>query len=147
MLFRSDIAETSLTVDGVHIVVDAGLARVPRMDVRTGLTEIVTVTSSRASADQRSGRAGRVRPGVAYRLWSRMEDSTRLPHLPAEITQVDLCGPALEIAAWGTPADALSLLDPLPPKSLASAHETLQDRKSTRLNSSHIPLSRMPSSA
>ena len=89
IVLSTDIAETSLTVDGVHIVVDAGLARVPRMDVRTGLTEIVTVTSSRASADQRSGRAGRVRPGVAYRLWSRMEDSTRLPHLPAEITQVD----------------------------------------------------------
>ena len=126
VVLSTDIAETSLTVDGVHIVVDAGLARVPRMDVRTGLTEIVTVTSSRASADQRSGRAGRVRPGVAYRLWSRMEDSTRLPHLPAEITQVDLCGVALEIAAWGTPVGNLSLLDPLPAKSLAAAHETLR---------------------
>ena len=126
VVLSTDIAETSLTVDGVHIVVDAGLARVPRMDVRTGLTEIVTVTSSRASADQRSGRAGRVRPGVAYRLWSRMEDSTRLPHLPAEITQVDLCGVALEIAAWGTPVEELTLLDPLPAKALASAHETLR---------------------
>ena len=126
VVLSTDIAETSLTVDGVHIVVDAGLARVPRLDVRTGLTEIVTVTSSRASADQRSGRAGRVRAGVAYRLWSRMEDSTRLPHLPAEITQVDLCGPALEIAVWGTPAEHLTLLDPLPPKSLAAAHETLR---------------------
>ena len=126
VVLSTDIAETSLTVDGVHVVVDAGLARVPRMDVRTGLTEIVTVTSSRASADQRSGRAGRVRPGVAYRLWGRMEDTTRLPHLPAEITQVDLCAVALEIAAWGTPVDALTLLDPLPAKSLASAHETLR---------------------
>ena len=126
VVLSTDIAETSLTVDGVHIVIDAGLARVPRLDVRTGLTEIVTVTSSKASADQRSGRAGRVRPGVAYRLWSRMEDSTRLPHLPAEITQVDLAGPALEIAAWGTPADELVTLDPLPHKSLAAAHETLR---------------------
>ena len=126
VVLSTDIAETSLTVDGVHIVVDAGLARVPRLDVRTGLTEIVTVTSSRASAEQRSGRAGRVRPGVAYRLWSRMEDATRLPHLPAEITQVDLCGVALEIAAWGTPAAELALLDPLPPKSLAAAVETLR---------------------
>jgi ATP-dependent helicase HrpB len=126
VVLSTDIAETSLTVDGVHIVVDAGLARVPRLDVRTGLTEIVTVTSSRASAEQRSGRAGRVRPGVAYRLWSRMEDATRLPHLPAEITQVDLCGVALEIAAWGTPAGELALLDPLPPKSLAAAVETLR---------------------
>jgi len=126
VVLSTDIAETSLTVDGVHVVVDAGLARVPRLDVRTGLTEIVTVTSSRASADQRSGRAGRVRPGVAYRLWSRMEDATRLPHLPAEITQVDLCGVALEVAAWGTPADELSFLDPLPAKSLAAAQETLR---------------------
>jgi len=68
VVLSTDIAETSLTVDGVHIVIDAGIARVPRLDSRTGLTELVTVTSSRASADQRSGRAGRVREGVAYRL-------------------------------------------------------------------------------
>ena len=125
VVLSTDIAESSLTVDGVRIVVDAGLARVPRLDPRTGLTEIVTVTSSRASADQRSGRAGRTAPGVAYRLWSRMEDGTRLPHLPAEITQVDLCGPALEIAAWGTPHTELRLPDPLPPRALATAHDTL----------------------
>jgi ATP-dependent helicase HrpB len=125
VVLSTDIAETSLTVDGVHIVVDAGIARVPRLDSRTGLTELVTVTSSRASADQRSGRAGRVREGVAYRLWSRIEDSTRLPHLPAEITQVDLCGVALEVAAWGTPLAQLSFLDALPEKSLRVATETL----------------------
>ena len=126
VVLSTDIAETSLTVDGVHIVVDAGLARTPRLDSRTGLTEIVTVTSSRASADQRSGRAGRVKEGMAYRLWSRIEDDTRLPHLPAEITQVDLCGVALEIAAWGTPLQELTFLDPPPEKSLKLAHETLQ---------------------
>jgi ATP-dependent helicase HrpB len=125
VVLSTDIAETSLTVDGVHIVVDAGIARVPRLDSRTGLTELVTVTSSRASADQRSGRAGRVREGVAYRLWSRIEDSTRLPHLPAEITQVDLCGVALEVAAWGTPLAQLSFLDSLPEKSLRVATDTL----------------------
>jgi ATP-dependent helicase HrpB len=125
VVLSTDIAETSLTVDGVHIVVDAGIARVPRLDSRTGLTELVTVTSSRASADQRSGRAGRVREGVAYRLWSRIEDSTRLAHLPAEITQVDLCGVALEVAAWGTPLAQLSFLDALPEKSLRVATETL----------------------
>ena len=125
VVLSTDIAETSLTVDGVHIVVDAGIARVPRLDSRTGLTELVTVTSSRASADQRSGRAGRVREGVAYRLWSRIEDSTRLPHLPAEITQVDLCGVALEVAAWGTPLAQLSFLDALPEKSLRVATDTL----------------------
>jgi len=125
VVLSTDIAETSLTVDGVHIVVDAGLARVPRLDPRTGLTELVTVTSSRASADQRSGRAGRVREGVAYRLWSRIEDSTRLAHLPAEITQVDLCSVALEIAAWGTPLSELTFLDPPPERSLKLASETL----------------------
>lgn len=125
VVLSTDIAETSLTVDGVHIVIDAGLSRTPKLDPRTGLTEIVTVTSSRASASQRSGRAGRVREGVAYRLWSRIEDDTRLPHLPAEITQVDLCGVALEIAAWGTPLDELKFLDSPPQKSLVIAHETL----------------------
>ena len=126
VVLSTDIAETSLTVDGVHIVVDAGLARTPRLDTRTGLTEIVTVTSSRASADQRSGRAGRIREGVAYRMWSRIEDSTRLAHLPAEITQVDLCGVTLEISAWGTPMENLKFLDPLPEKSLAVARATLK---------------------
>ncbi len=125
VVLSTDIAETSLTVAGVHIVIDAGLARVPRLDQRTGLTEIVTVTSSRASADQRSGRAGRLKEGVAYRLWSRIEDSTRLAHLPAEITQVDLCGVALEIAAWGTPIDQLTFLDPPPERSLRLAIDTL----------------------
>lgn len=125
VVLSTDIAETSLTVDGVHIVIDAGLARTPRLDTRTGLTEIVTVTSSRASADQRSGRAGRVRDGVAYRLWSRIEDSTRLAHLPAEITQVDLSGVLLEISAWGTPLEKLKFLDSLPDRSLKVARETL----------------------
>lgn len=125
VVLSTDIAETSLTVDGVSIVIDAGLARVPRFDARTGLTELTTVTSSRASADQRSGRAGRLGPGVAYRLWSRIEDSTRLAHLPAEMTQVDLCPVALEIAAWGTPAGDLSLIDPPGAKALATAHATL----------------------
>lgn len=125
VVLSTDIAETSLTVDGVHIVIDAGLARTPRLDTRTGLTEIVTVTSSRASAEQRSGRAGRVREGVAYRLWSRIEDSTRLAHLPAEITQVDVSAVLLEIAAWGTPLEKLKFLDPLPDRSLKVARETL----------------------
>ncbi len=125
VVLSTDIAETSLTVEGIHIVIDAGLTRTPRLDPRTGLTELVTVTSSRASADQRSGRAGRVREGVAYRLWSRIEDSTRLPHLPAEITQADLTPLALDIAAWGTPAGELSFLDAPPQRTLAMAHDTL----------------------
>lgn len=126
VVLSTDIAETSLTVEGVSIVVDAGLARVPRFDVRTGLTELATVTSSRASADQRTGRAGRLGPGVAYRLWSRIEDSTRLAHLPAEITQVDLCPVVLEIASWGTPLSDLAFIDPPPHKALESATATLE---------------------
>jgi len=125
VVLSTDIAETSLTVEGVHIVVDAGLARTPRLDARTGLTELVTVTSSRASAEQRSGRAGRVKEGVAYRLWSRIEDSTRLAHLPAEITQADLCGSALEIAAWGTPLSELTFLDTPPERNMKLATDTL----------------------
>ncbi len=125
VVLSTDIAETSLTVDGVHIVVDAGLARAPRLDQRTGLTELVTVTSSRASADQRSGRAGRVAPGVAYRLWSKIEDATRLAHLPAEITQVDLCGVALDVAAWGTPVAELAFLDQPPSRAMSLAIDTL----------------------
>lgn len=126
VVLSTDIAETSLTVEGVHIVIDAGLARTPRLDPRTGLTEIVTITSSRASAEQRSGRAGRVRPGVAYRLWSRIEDATRLAHLPSEITQTDLTGLALEIAAWGTPLETLKFLDTPPEKTIRMAIETLR---------------------
>ena len=125
VVLSTDIAESSLTVAGIRIVVDAGLARVPRLDPRTGLTELVTVTSSRASADQRSGRAGRTSPGVAWRMWSRIEDATRLAHLPAEIGQVDLCQVALEIAAWGTESDQLRFLDPPPARALALARETL----------------------
>lgn len=126
VVLSTDIAETSLTVNGIHIVIDAGLSRVPRLDVRTGLTELTTVASSRASAEQRTGRAGRVREGVAYRLWGKIDDATRLPHLPAEITQTDLTNVALELCAWGTPPDHLHFLDPPPQKLLSRAFELLQ---------------------
>ena len=127
VVLSTDIAESSLTVAGVRIVVDAGLARVPRFDTRTGMTRLTTVTSSRASADQRAGRAGRTEPGVCYRLWSKLEQQTRLAHLPAEITQVDLAGFALELAAWNArPAD-LAFLDAPPAKALDLAHELLVD--------------------
>ena len=81
VVLSTDIAESSLTVEGVRVVVDAGLARVPRLDARTGMSRLTTVTTSRASADQRAGRAGRVEPGVAYRLWSKLEQGTRRAHL------------------------------------------------------------------
>ena len=142
IVLSTDIAETSLTVEGIHIVIDAGLSRAPRLDVRTGLTELVTITSSRASADQRSGRAGRVRPGVAYRLWSRIEDSTRVAHLPAEITQADLCSLALDVASWGTPIDDLKFLDAPPPRTLALATTTLRMLHLITTDGSLTPLGR-----
>jgi ATP-dependent helicase HrpB len=126
VVLSTDIAESSLTVDGVRVVVDAGLARVPRFDQRTGMSRLTTVTTSRASADQRAGRAGRVEPGVAYRLWSKLEHGTRRAHLEAEITQVDLSGLALELAAWGTPATELRWADPPPARTLLQGTELLQ---------------------
>ncbi len=114
-----------MTVSGVRIVVDAGLARVPRHDLGTGMTRLNTVSTSRASADQRAGRAGRTEPGVAYRLWSKLEHATRRAHLEAEITQVDLADVALELAAWGTPPSELRFIDPPPARALQQGQELL----------------------
>ena len=91
-MLSTDIAETSLTVDGVRIVVDAGLAREPRFDPRTGMTRLTTVATSRASAEQRAGRAGRTEPGAAYRLWGKLEHGTRPKHRSPEILHADLAG-------------------------------------------------------
>lgn len=126
VVLSTDIAETSLTVSGVRVVVDAGLARVPRYDLRSGMTKLTTIATSRASADQRAGRAGRTEPGVAYRLWSKIEHATRRAHLDAEITQVELAGLALELAAWGTPPDQLAWCDPPPARALAQGHDLLR---------------------
>ena len=126
VVLSTDIAESSLTVSGVRIVVDAGLARVPRHDLGTGMTRLTTVSTSRASADQRAGRAGRTEPGVAYRLWSKLEHATRRAHLEAEITQVDLANVALELAAWGTPPGDLRFIDPPPARALQQADDLLR---------------------
>ena len=117
VVLATDIAETSLTVEGVRIVVDSGLARAPRFDPHTGMTRLRTVPISRSSAEQRAGRAGRMQPGVAYRLWSLIEHGTRRPHTEPEITQVDLAGLALELAAWGAPDPSrVSFLDQPSPR-------------------------------
>ena len=126
VVLSTDIAESSLTVSGVRIVVDAGLARVPRHDLGSGMTRLTTISTSRASADQRAGRAGRTEPGVGFRLWSKLEHATRRAHLEAEITQVDLAGVALELAAWGTPVGELRFIDQPPPRALQQAHELLK---------------------
>ena len=126
VVLATDIAESSLTVEGVGVVVDSGQARAPRFDPRTGMTRLQTISVSRASADQRAGRAGRLGPGVAYRLWSKMEHAARRPHLDPEITQVDLTGLALELAAWGVSDPAtLRWLDPPAPAAWSEAVELL----------------------
>lgn len=126
VVLSTDIAESSLTVEGVRIVVDAGLARVPRFDVRTGMTRLRTVSSSRSSADQRAGRAGRQGPGVAYRLWSKLEQGTRRQDLEAEITQVDLSGLALELAVWGArDPQSLRWLDAPPARAMTEGRALL----------------------
>jgi ATP-dependent helicase HrpB len=125
VVLSTDIAETSLTVAGVRVVVDSGSARAPRFDIRTGMTRLTTITTSRASADHRAGRAGRVEPGVCYRLWSKVEHGTRQAHRQPEIGEVDLAGLALELAAWGTPADDLTFITQPPPKTLRAGRELL----------------------
>jgi ATP-dependent helicase HrpB len=125
VVLATDIAETSLTVEGVRVVVDAGLARRPVFDAGTGLTRLATVPASRASADQRAGRAGRLGPGVAVRLWSKVEHAARPRFDEPEIRQGDLAGLALELAVWGTAPGDLSFLDPPPPRSLDEARRLL----------------------
>lgn len=101
VVLSTDVAETSLTVEGVRIVIDTGRTKSPRFDPRTGMTRLLTHAISKASADQRSGRAGRTEPGVAYRLWSKVEHGSRQPYIEPEIASVDLTGLVLELAAWG----------------------------------------------
>ena len=128
VVLATSIAETSITIDGVRVVIDSGLSRVPRYEPATGLTRLETVRASRASADQRAGRAGRTQPGIAVRLW-RAEQTAALPAFtPPEITQADLSGLMLDCAAFGV-ADptALKFLDTPPAAALAEARTLLRD--------------------
>ena len=126
VVLATSIAETSLTIDGVRIVIDGGWSRVPRYSPRTGMTTLATVRVTRASADQRRGRAGRQAPGVCYRLWSAAEDAALLERNTPEILETDLAPLALDLAAAGV-ADPqeLSWLDSPPLGGLASAHALL----------------------
>lgn len=126
VVLATSIAETSLTIEGVRVVVDSGLSRVPRFSPRTGMTRLETVLSSRASAEQRRGRAGRLGPGVCYRLWTEAEEAQRPEHRPPEILEADLAPLALELAVWGVsdPAE-LRWLDPPPAAAFAQARELL----------------------
>ncbi len=120
------VAESSLTVPGVRIVVDAGLSREPRTDQRRGLPALVTVRVSKAAAEQRAGRAGREAPGVVHRCWARADHAHLPDHPAAEIMVADLTAFGLELAAWGAPdGDGLALLDMPPRASMAAARQTL----------------------
>ena len=101
IVLATSIAETSLTIEGVRVVIDSGLMRVPRFEPDIGLTRLETVRVSRANADQRRGRAGRVEPGVCYRLWEEAANGGLAPFAPPEILSADLSGFALDLAAWG----------------------------------------------
>ena len=127
IVLATAIAETSLTLDGVSVVVDSGLARLAEFDRAAGTTHLVTRRASQASAAQRAGRAARQEPGVAYRLWEEAGHAGRPEFAPAEIMQADLAPLLLRLAKWGTanPA-ALPWLDPPPEASVAAARRALE---------------------
>ncbi|GAB2853713.1 ATP-dependent RNA helicase [Hymenobacter ruber] len=126
VILATSIAETSLTIEGVRVVIDGGFARVPRFVPRTGFTTLETVPVARAAADQRRGRAGRLAPGTCYRLWTEAEHHNLPAHRPPEIHTADLSSLALELALWGA-AEPTSLrwLDVPPTAAFAQAQELL----------------------
>lgn len=128
VVLATSIAETSLTIEGIRVVVDSGRMRVPRFDPVSGLTRLETVRVSRASADQRRGRAGRLEPGVCYRLGSEAEQERLAPSTPPEILSADLAELVLELARWGaTDPGTLRWLDPPPAAAWNQARELLQE--------------------
>ncbi|MBL6617935.1 MAG: ATP-dependent helicase HrpB [Reyranella sp.] len=127
VVLATSIAETSLTIEGVRIVIDCGLMRVPRFSPRSGMTRLETVRVSQASSDQRRGRAGRLEPGVCYRLWPEEAQRGLLPFTPPEILDADLAPMALELALWGADDATLPWLTPPPAASLATARALLAD--------------------
>jgi ATP-dependent RNA helicase HrpB len=125
-VLATNIAETSLTIDGVRIVVDSGLERRNVFDPASGMSRLETQRISRASAEQRAGRAGRTAPGVCYRLWGEGAERTLAAYAPAEIVSADLAPLALDLAVWGTDAADLRWLDPPPAATLAGARDLLR---------------------
>jgi ATP-dependent helicase HrpB len=126
VVLATSIAETSLTIEGVRVVIDAGLARVPRYEPDVGLTRLETVRVSRASADQRRGRAGRTEPGICYRLWDEPQTASLDPATKPEILAADLSSLVLDLAHWGVADPAsLSFLDPPPAPALTEAKSLL----------------------
>ncbi len=127
VVLATSIAETSITIEGARIVVDCGLARVPRYEPDVGLTRLETVRVSRAAADQRRGRAGRTEPGICYRLWDEPQTAALEPYAKPEILAADLSSFALDLAAWGSAPEQLAFLDPPPHAALAEAKALLAE--------------------
>jgi ATP-dependent helicase HrpB len=125
IVLATSIAETSITIEGVRVVIDSGLARVPRYEPDVGLTRLETVRVSRAAADQRRGRAGRVEPGLCYRLWDEPQTASLEPFARPEILSADLSSFALDLAAWGAGPESLAFLDPPPRAAFAEAKALL----------------------
>lgn len=128
IVLATSIAETSITIEGVRVVVDSGLMRVPRFSPRTGMTGLATVPITRAAADQRRGRAGRVAGGTCYRLWTEPQHAALLAQRPPEILEADLAPLALDLALWGVsdPAE-LRWIDEPPAAAFRQARELLRE--------------------
>jgi ATP-dependent helicase HrpB len=128
VVLATSIAETSLTIEGVRIVVDSGVARVPRYEPDIGLTRLETVRASRAAVDQRRGRAGRTEPGVCYRLWDEPQTASLAAYTQPEILSADLSSLVLDLAQWGVADPAqLAFLDPPPAPALKEARSLLRE--------------------
>src|SRR5713226_2954414 len=127
VVLATSIAETSLTIEGVRIVIDGGLMRMPRFSPRSGMTRLETVRVSQASADQRRGRAGRLEPGTCYRLWTEEAQRGLPPFTPPEILGADLAPLTLELALWGASDATLPWLTPPPAAALTAARALLSD--------------------
>jgi ATP-dependent RNA helicase HrpB len=128
VVLATSIAETSLTIEGVRIVVDCGLSRLPRYEPDIGLTRLETVRASRAAVDQRRGRAGRTEPGVCYRLWDEPQTASFAAYTKPEILSADLSSLVLDLAQWGVRDPAsLAFLDPPPPPALNEARQLLNE--------------------
>ena len=126
VVLATSVAETSLTIEGVRVVIDGGLSRVPRFEPSSGLTRLATVKVSKSSAEQRRGRAGRVEPGVCYRLWDEEQTRGLVAHQRPEIQEADLTAFALDLARWGAKSvEGLALLDPPPAGAMSEARKVL----------------------
>jgi len=126
IVLATSIAETSITVEGVRVVIDSGFMRVPRFSPRTGMMHLATVKVSRGAADQRRGRAGRQAAGVCYRLWTEQEELAYELHTTPEIMEADLAPLALELATWGAQPEELLWLDPPPQAAFSQGTQLLQ---------------------